>query len=220
MTVVTFTSGIQVSNLALTLVGANSIQSFEDDSQEAQIMKQNYELWVIQCFEKYQWRFAIHSGECSKLETAPIPQWEYGYKLPADLIQIIAVFKKNVSPETLNGVTTYKNAKEGEPPYQNYQIFANNTLCTDYGDGIIVNYKKRVPEATWPASFVNFVSYYMAIQLCALVGRQFELQKQLVALTFGSGSNSVYQTACDVDASQSCTQLLKVDFFQDARESY
>lgn len=216
MVAVTFTNKIEVANLALNLVGANEIQSFDDEIREAQIMKSNYELWVQQCLEKYPWRFAVDAKICSKLARCPIPQFAYGYELPADLIAIVAVYVNRVT----NVGGTVVNSMAGGLPYKQYKLFSNNTLCTDIKDGIWVHYKKRVEEVTWPSSFISYVAYFIAIQLCPLIGRQFDLQKQLIALTYGAGSNSIYQSACEADAGQYATELLGTDLLQASREEF
>ena len=204
MVAVTFTNKIEVANLALNLVGANEIQSFDDEIREAQIMKSNYELWVQQCLEKYPWRFAVDAKICSKLARCPIPQFAYGYELPADLIAIVAVYVNRVT----NVGGTVVNSMAGGLPYKQYKLFSNNTLCTD------------IKEVTWPSSFISYVAYFIAIQLCPLIGRQFDLQKQLIALTYVAGSNSIYQSACEADAGQYATELLGTDLLQASREEF
>ena len=59
MAATTFQTKIQVCNLALNLIGANEIEAFTDNSREARLLNANYELWVHQCFSKFQWRFAV-----------------------------------------------------------------------------------------------------------------------------------------------------------------
>ena len=226
MTATTFQTKIQVCNLALNLIGANEIESFTDTSREAQLLNANYELWVNQCFAKYAWRFAMTAAQCTKQATCPIPQWKYAYLLPADLIAIDGVFLNKVNPvyDTSTNPPTivrYENAMAGDRlHWKEYKLFAGSLLCANIQDGIWVQYKKRVNESSWPSTFINYVAYYIAIQLCPMIGRQFDLQRQLIAYTYGSGSNSIYDTACADDVQQYVPDGFDTNLFQASREMY
>lgn len=214
MVAVTFTNKIELCNLALNLIGANPIQGFADNTREAQLLSQNYELWVQQCLTKFQWRFAMDVAQCSKLADSPIPQWAYAYELPSDLISIVAVYLNRFDGQG-------NSAMSGDRlSWKNYKLFAGNTLCTNVEQGIWVHYRKRVREALWPSTFINYVAYYIAIQLCPMLGRQFDLQKQLIAYTYGAGANGVYDAACAADVEQYCPDELDADLLQSERESY
>ena len=98
MAATTFQTKIQVCNLALNLIGANEIEAFTDNSREARLLNANYELWVHQCFSKFQWRFATTAAQCTQQAVCPIPQWKYAYLLPGDLIAIDSVYLNRVTP--------------------------------------------------------------------------------------------------------------------------
>ena len=104
--------------------------------------------------------------------------------------------------------------------WKDYALYSGSLLCTNVPDGVWVQYRKRVAEPTWPASFINYVSYYIAIQLCPMIGRQFELQKQLIGFTYGAGADSVYTVACNDDVQQYTPQLLDTNLLQSLREMY
>lgn len=226
MVATTFQTKIQVCNLALNLIGANEIESFADETREAQLLNANYELWVNQCFAKYAWRFAMSSAQCTKQAVCPIPQWKCAYLLPADLIAIHGVFLNRVNPiyDTSTNPPTivgYKNAMVGDKlHWKEYALFAGSLLCTNAEDGIWVQYKKRVNESAWSSTFINYVAYYIAIQLCPMIGRQFDLQRQLIAYTYGSGSNGIYDTACADDVQQYVPDGFDTTLLEASRELY
>lgn len=226
MAATTFQTKIQVCNLALNLIGANEIESFTDESREAQLLNANYELWVHQCFSKYPWRFATTAAQCTQQAVCPIPQWKYAYLLPGDLIAIDSVYLNRVTPvyDTSTNPPTiirYDNAMAGDRMFwKNYALYSNSLLCTNVPEGVWVQYRKRVAEPTWPASFINYVAYYIAIQLCPMIGRQFDLQKQLIAYTYSAGANSVYNVACTDDIQQYTPHHFNDSLLETARELY
>lgn len=226
MAATTFQTKIQVCNLALNLIGANEIESFTDNSREAQLLNANYELWVHQCFSKYNWRFATTAAQGTQQAVCPIPQWKYAYLLPGDLIDIDSVYLNKVTPiyDTSTNPPTiirYENAMAGDKMFwKDYALYSGNLLCTNVKDGIWVQYRKRVAEPTWPASFINYVAYYIAIQLCPMIGRQFDVQKQLLTYTYAAGANSVYNVACTDDLTQYVLPSMNDNLLEIARELY
>lgn len=226
MAATTFQTKIQVCNLALNLIGANEIESFTDNSREAQLLNANYELWVHQCFSKYNWRFATTAAQCTKQAVCPIPQWKYAYLLPGDLIDIDSVYLNKVTPiydTSVNppNIIGYKNAMAGDRMFwKDYALYSGSLLCTNVKDGVWVQYRKRVAEPTWPASFINYVAYYIAIQLCPMIGRQFDVQKQLLTYTYAAGANSVYNVACTDDLTQYVLPSMNDNLLETARELY
>lgn len=226
MAATTFQTKIQVCNLALNLIGANEIESFTDNSREAQLLNANYELWVHQCFSKYNWRFATTAAQCTQQAVCPIPQWKYAYLLPGDLIDIDSVYLNKVTPiydTSVNppNIIGYKNAMAGDRMFwKNYALYSGSLLCTNVKDGVWVQYRKRVAEPTWPASFINYVAYYIAIQLCPMIGRQFDVQKQLLTYTYAAGANSVYNVACTDDLTQYVLPSMNDNLLETARELY
>lgn len=226
MAATTFQTKIQVCNLALNLIGANEIESFTDNSREAQLLNANYELWVHQCFSKYNWRFATTAAQCTQQAVCPIPQWKYAYLLPGDLIDIDSVYLNKVTPiydTSVNppNIIGYKNAMAGDRMFwKDYALYSGSLLCTNVKDGVWVQYRKRVAEPTWPASFINYVAYYIAIQLCPMIGRQFDVQKQLLTYTYAAGANSVYNVACTDDLTQYVLPSMNDNLLETARELY
>ena len=202
----TFTTNVQVANLALEMIGANTISSFEEETTESLIMKRYYELWVRTALSKHEWRFCMTEQQASRLAESPIPQWEYAYELPSDMLQLKSVYLSNTPGD--------------RQPYKNYSLFENNTLCTDFGHGIWVHYRSRIYETRWPAYFIDYIGHHFAIKLCAMIGRQFGLQKQLLEVTYGIGGNSVFDMACESDSSQYVPEEFNTDYFLTARESY
>jgi hypothetical protein len=169
-------------------------------------MKRYYELFIKTALNKHEWRFCMTEQQASLLVTSPIPQWEYAYELPADMLQLKAAFISESAGD--------------RQPYKNYSLFENNTLCTDYGSGIWVHYKARVYETRWPDYFLDYVAHHLAIKLCPMIGRQFDFQKSLIDITYGIGGDSVFNIACEADMSQYVPEEWQVTYLQSARESY
>lgn len=201
------TTQVQVANMALDILDAANISSFSDGTKEADAMDRFYEMYVRTALQEFEWRFAITEQQASRLASSPIPQWQYAYELPADLLNLKAVYDSNQANTALE-------------PYKQYALFENNTLCTDTKNGIWVHYKKRVFETRWPAYFVNYFVHYLAMELCSVLGRQFDLQGQLINKLYGIGSQSLYNIACEVDSTQYVQEQLNTFYFHSARWSY
>lgn len=200
------TTKVQIANLALDILDAQTISSFEETTIEAQKMKAYYELYIQSALTRHEWSFAMSEMQASLLAASPIPQWEYAYELPADMLQLKTVLLSNSAGSIM--------------PYKTYQLFENNTLCTDTGNGIWVFYLKRVFESRWPAYFVDFVTNYLAIKLAPMIGRQFSLQKQLIETMYGIGDSSTFRIACEADATQSVPKAFDTSYLQAERERF
>ena len=201
-----FTTKVEVANLALEMLGSNTISSFEEDTRESQLMKRYYELYIKTALNKHEWRFCITEQQASLLSESPIPQWSYGYELPSDMLQLKSVYTDNRAGNRAN--------------YQDYQLFADNTLCTNTNGGIWVHYKQRGYETRWPAYFIDFAAHHLAIKLAPMLGRQFNTQKTLFEITYGLGGNSVFDMACEADCSQYSPEELDTFYIHSARETY
>lgn len=199
-----FTTKVEVANLAIAKIGANDISSFEEDTKESQLMKRYYELYLNIALSTHNWNFCMTHQQASLLSESPLPNWSYAYELPSDSLNNKAFFSNRTS----------------KAPFLDYELFENNILCTNTGNGIWVLYQKRVYETRFPAYFIEYVASYLAINLAPLLGRQFNTRSTYLETTFGENASNVFNMACAIDSSQSPSPEYDTFYVQNARESY
>lgn len=130
---------IQICSNALLMVGADEINSFEDESQEAKLCASLYERTVRAMLELYPWRFSMKQASLNKVANfTPIAGYAYAYQLPTDRLR--AVFKPySTTDYRIVGDKLYTSASEFK-----------------------VEYQARPAESIWSESFTRAVEFDMA----------------------------------------------------------
>ena len=85
------TTKFDICSRALTMVGANTISSFDDGTTEADVADQLYEDTLRSLLTQTRWRFSTQQAQLSRLEDTPHGRWDAAYQIPADSILIHAV---------------------------------------------------------------------------------------------------------------------------------
>lgn len=130
---------LQICTNALLLLGADEINSFEDESQEAKLCAALYERTVRAMLELYPWRFSMKQASLNKVVGfTPISGYQYAFALPTDRLR--AVFK----------------------PYTtlDYRIVGDKIYCSS--NEFKMEYQYRAPEVVWSESFARAVEFDMA----------------------------------------------------------
>jgi len=84
---------VSICNEALSLLGANTITDFSDNTTEAGLVNQFYYSAIEQTLRDHDWSFAVkRSPELAELDDAPEFEWKYQYQLPSDCIRVISVY--------------------------------------------------------------------------------------------------------------------------------
>lgn len=79
---------IGICNLAISLVGGNSIISFADESVEAEECERYYDEARKFCLEKRDWTFASSARQLALNEEAPVVEFANGFNLPSDCLVV------------------------------------------------------------------------------------------------------------------------------------
>ena len=80
---------IALANIALDLIGAATILSFDDDSNEARIVKRMYESSKKTVLRSHPWNCARKRVVLSPLTELPAFAFSYKFKLPTDCLRIL-----------------------------------------------------------------------------------------------------------------------------------
>lgn len=86
------TSAVEICNLALIHLGADTIINLTDDSKEARVCNAVYDSMRKELLRRHPWNFAIKRQTLEKLVAAPAFEFTYQYQLPEDIIRLIRVY--------------------------------------------------------------------------------------------------------------------------------
>jgi hypothetical protein len=132
------TTSVEICNAALVLVGANDINSFDDQTVEARICRSIYPSAYEAMLQSYPWRFSLKEADLGG-EVIPSPLFRYGkrYLLPPDFLRLISI--------------------EGDAPYEIYK----NYIHTDASPCRVV-YQFKPAESALPSYFRTGLQFDLA----------------------------------------------------------
>ena len=84
-------SKFDICSQALVLVGANTINSFDENTTESKVSGQLYESTLENLLTRCRWRFASKQQQLSKLTTNPLGRYDSAYQVPSDALQMHTV---------------------------------------------------------------------------------------------------------------------------------
>lgn len=80
---------IDICVAALQTVGAEEINSFDDESREARLCASIYPRLKKNALQKTNWRFAIRQQQLNQLVATPLFGFSYAYQLPNDFLRLV-----------------------------------------------------------------------------------------------------------------------------------
>ena len=139
-------TSIDICSHALVKLGAGSISSFNEDTTEAHVAKQLYDITVDSLLASYPWRFALKQSVLPRLLNQPDADYRYAYALPNDCVRVLSagVNKRG------RGLT-YRIAKQ--------------QLQTD-SDTVTLTYLSKPDETDFPAFFTKALIAKLAAEFC------------------------------------------------------
>lgn len=137
-----------IASQALVILRAATVASFEDGTNEADIMLDMYDTWAKMVLALHPWSFARRREQFIR-ENKTQPGWAYLYKVPATALRIFAV---------------YSSSSNNAPPFKNFEVVSDDTgqfiACNE--EAVYALFTSYVPESVWPAWFVDFAIYSLA----------------------------------------------------------
>ena len=82
---------VDIGNIALSMLGAEPITSFEDDSPEAIALKIHYPIARDATLESAEWSFAIRRFTPPKSNTPPVWGFSSAFPIPSDILRVLQV---------------------------------------------------------------------------------------------------------------------------------
>jgi len=151
-------SNIQITNSALTKLGATRITSLSDNVKSAREINAVFELRRDHLLRSHNWSFAMERTTLPALDDAPAWGYAYMYQLPTDCVRVVQVNDAWVVP----GLADYTSGPDSEP----YKI-TGRRIETDIGAPLKLRYVKRITDAgSFDASFVEVFAADLAYQVC------------------------------------------------------
>ena len=187
-------TNVTICNQALNLLGAETISSFSDTTNDAATVCNNiYETVKRQTLSMYPWSFAMTKVQLSRSATTPVNEWAYQYDLPSTAL--------SGTP-----VQVYNSSSTRVLPIQNYELLytaSGPTIATNE-EKIYIDYiTSAITEGVMPSYFVQLLTYMMAWHLAEPVTDQITKsdywRKVAVGTETENGRGGYFRQATNVD---------------------
>lgn len=204
------TTNISIASQALLLLRANTISSFSDDSNEAEICNTLYEEHIKHLLAIYPWTFATKKRLLVQDSTAPINEYTYSHIIPAETLLIWAVFNSD---------------QVGVQPVKDYDIYGTESSRRIFSNHstLYADYTIYPDENVWPAYFTQFAIHSLAATLAIPVTGNADLANHYSQLAYGSSSanrkGGLFGIAASTDSKQKRNEYIISSPFTEARFS-
>lgn len=169
------TTNVSIASQALLLIRANTISSFAEDSNEAEICNTLYEQHISHLLSIYPWTFATKKRQLTQDTTDPIGEYSYSHIIPSEALLIWTVFN---------------TSDVGAVPVRDYDIYtvsSSRRIFSNY-DTLYADYTIYPDEAMWPAYFVELAIASFASKIAIPVTGNSDLAALYEKQAFGSGN--------------------------------
>lgn len=186
---------VQLCSQALLLLGAGSINSFEEGTQKAQVAAALYPGVREMLLVDYPWRFTLVKAQLSQDTAAPINEWSYSYVLPGECMLLRQLFP---------------SASVGESPLRDYEIFGRRVYADQ--DAIWADYQRDPGEESDPPHFRALLKYALASEFAITMTDMADKANMWRQVAFGTpqegGAGGYSRKARQLDAQQQPGQIL------------
>lgn len=202
-------SDIDIASQALGLLRANTISSFDEGTNEADIAKLYYEDFAQDILTRHPWSFATKKRRINQT-TAPLNEWRYAHIVPAEALRIWAV---------------YNSGQVGATPVNHYDIQApdGKRVIMSNNPDLWLEYTVYTDETNWPGYFTHFAIYAFAALIALPVTDDDSLAQQMYQQAWGTPSDGEkggkFSVAAGTDSQQKPAEIIYQSPFIDARFS-
>lgn len=82
-------SSVSIANNALTLIGAEPITSFSDDTTQGRAINRVYDDLRQELISEHPWNFAVKRASLASSTTAPVHTYARAFTLPTDCLRVL-----------------------------------------------------------------------------------------------------------------------------------
>ena len=162
---------------SLILLRADTISSFDDGTNEANIVNVMYDDFAQDILSRHPWSFATKKIQLSRGSETPVNEYKYAYVIPNTVLRVLAM---------------YNTDQEGARPCRDYII-----QQTTEGRRLLTNEEKvyidaifYVAESEWPAYFIHFGIYAFAAHIATPVTDDEDMEAKFHSLAWGNANES------------------------------
>lgn len=138
-------SKVSISNLALTILGADRITALEDNNENARRLTAIYDACVEDVLRAHPWNFAVKRQQLAELTTSPAFGYENEFQLPSDCLRLLEV------NDGTNFITDF--------------VIEGRKILTD-DDTVYIKFIQRITDAnTFTSQFIMVLSARLASEL-------------------------------------------------------
>lgn len=153
------TTEIEICNNALALCGQGThIDSFTEQSKEANACSRVYPRAVERCVDKYDWTFGRKDEvikEDQLLKDVASPPFQYTYNLPADCLRVLYLNCTDPNLQYARTANPY-----GSIPYQYRNYGGKRVLVTDAKAPFVLQYQALVTDVSiFPPTLIEAIEY-------------------------------------------------------------
>lgn len=145
-------SEIDISNIALTSLGADAIRSFDEDNKRSRLCYLTYQYVRDLYLEDYEWSFNTKYIQLALLADDTHPKYTYVYKLPSDCL-----YARQLVDEV--GKTTFT------VPWEAF----SDKIATDLEDAYLRYSEKIYNSGLFPMYFVSAIATQMAVEMAPAI---------------------------------------------------
>ena len=144
-------SETDVVNVALRLIGAKTIVSLTDGSDNASVVEDIYTETRDDLLSSHPWNFAIKRVQLARISTAPAFEFDYAYALPSDWLRTVSVHDND--------------AGHGTVLYRSEQVVGQKALVSS-SDSVYLRYVSMVTDTNlMPPDFRRALALSLARDL-------------------------------------------------------
>lgn len=173
---------LSICNDALLMLGASTLSSFADGTDEAQIADRLYDDVLGLILMQYPYSWSIRKVRLAQLADAPINEWKYKYQLPGDILG--------------NPKAVFLTSAVGGLPVRDFEIYAAG-LYTNYAS-VWIDYQYQPDEAFFPPYFVKLLRTALAAEFAEPITDQITKGQYYHGLAFGSPGENLRGGLCRV----------------------
>ena len=192
------TNQVQIANLALSWLGQNQINAFDDNQTEAKVMNANYAISRDKVMADAAWTFALRREILSPLTEDP----EFGegnvFQIPSDVLRVFRVYRPT-GGGTFIGLqiqdSTFRNAKwrkEGDKIIAREEVIWCHFIF------------RNVNTDQYPAPFIHAIAARLAADTCMTFTENRRMFEQMEAMYNDKMADALYS-----DGSQGRTELVR-----------
>lgn len=163
----------RLASQALGLLREESISSFDDGTNAADIVKLYYDDFVEDMLTRYPWSFVKLKRKLNQDSAAPLNEYKYSHIVPAEALRMFAVYPSG--KVGAKGLTDF----DIQAPDGARRIFSNHSEL--WGE-----YTVYADESNWPAYFSGFAQYAFAAHIALPVTDDEGLAQLMHTKAFGT----------------------------------